>query len=154
MTLKSKLMMFTAALALSTGIAQAAITADDILQSYKDGGFSAIEVRETATTVKVEAVKDGVKLELVYDKASGDVIKRQQRAIGADGTVIGDHQSGSHDGIDDDEDDHHGSGSDDDDDHDHGDDHGGDSGHDGDDDHGGHDGGHDGGGDDDSGDDN
>jgi hypothetical protein len=150
MTLKAKLMMFTAALALSTSVAQAAVTADDIWQTYKDAGFSAIEVRETATTVKVEAVKDGVKLELVYDKATGDVIKREQRAVGADGTVVGGTQTGSQDGIDDDQDDDHGSGSDDGEGHDAGDDHGGESGgHD----DGGHDGGHNGGGDD-SGDDN
>jgi hypothetical protein len=135
MTFKARLMMFSAALALSAGMANAApITAADVLQSYTEAGFSAIEIRETATTIKVEAVKDGVRLELVYDKASGDVIKREQGAdTGQSSSTAGvdDHDEQG----DDDE-----AGSDDGPDHDAGDDHGSE-----------HDGGHDGG--DDSGDD-
>lgn len=148
MSLKTKIAMICAAVALSAGAARA-LTVDDVLQSYTDAGFSAIEVRETASTIKVEAVKEGVKLELVYDKASGEVLKREQRPLVAGG--MGQGTDASH--LDDAEEDHKG-GSDDGDDHDTDDDHGG-SDHDAGDDHGGsHDGsGHDSGDDDDDGDD-
>lgn len=155
MSLRTKIAMICAAVALSAGTAQA-LTVDDVIQSYTDAGFSAIEVRETAGTIKVEAIKAGVKLELVYDKASGEVLQREQRALGAEGVGQGsglglgdddngDHSGGSDDGAGHDAGDDHG-GSDDGAGHDAGDDHGGSdhgAGHDAGDDHGGDDSGSD-----------
>ena len=115
MSFKAKFGTISAAFLLSAGMAQA-LTVDSVLQTYQDAGFSAIDVRQTASTIKVEAVKDGVKLELVYDKASGEVLKREQRVLAAGQTGSADVASGEAD---------HANGSGDGSDHDVADDHGG-----------------------------
>jgi hypothetical protein len=81
MTLKTKLMMFTAAVAFSASMAQAAITANDVVKTYQDGAYTSIEVVDGPTQIKVEAIKDGVKIEVIYDKASGAVIKTEQHNV-------------------------------------------------------------------------
>lgn len=90
MKLKSKLMIFTAALALQAGIAQAAITANDVVRSYQEAAYTYIEVADGPTQIKVEAIKGSVKVEVVYDKASGDVVKQESGAVsGKDATQTG-----------------------------------------------------------------
>lgn len=163
-----KKLLLSAAFVLSAASAFAAVTANDLVTSYQADGFNAIEVTTGVTQIKVEAVKDGTKVEVIYDIASGAILKQEQkpaRARDANDTSVEVQTSATDftDGSDDDSNDDHGSGhgSDDGADHDAGDDHGGDrdghsSGHgsddDHDDDHGGSDNsGH--GGDDDHGDD-
>ena len=148
----AKPLILIAGLAFSASMAQA-ITVADVVQTYRDAAYSGIEVKESPNQIKVEGVKDGVKVEVVYDKATGDVIKRESEAAGVDDSNSGlevsstDHDFTGDDRSDDDI-------SDDGPDHDAGDDHGG-SGHDdsGDDDSGDDDSGDDDSGDDDSGDD-
>lgn len=174
MTFKAKLMTFTAGFAFAASMASAAITANDVVKSYQEAMYSYIEVKDGPTQIKVEAIKENVKVEVIYDKASGDVMKTEQHRIqGADAARSGvevktvardfaDHQAGgTDDDASDDDSDHHGSGTDDHsgDEHDggqddHGDDHGS-SDHSGGDDHGGsdHDSGDHDSGDHDSGDD-
>ncbi|GLS85657.1 hypothetical protein GCM10010873_06300 [Cypionkella aquatica] len=161
MKLTANPLMMTALFGLWASTAQAAITTQDVVKTYQDAAYSHIDVKEGPTQIKVEAVKDGVKVEVVYDKASGAEVKRETETTGStvggtgvevsteDDDFTDDH--GRHHGHDDDSDD---DGSDDDSDHDDGDDHGG-SGHDGGDHDGGddHGGDHDGGGDHDSSDD-
>ena len=86
MKLKTRLMLFTAALALSAGMARAAITGNDVVRSYQEAAYSHIEVKEGPTQIKVEAIKDGVVIEVVYDKVSGEVIKTESRNASADET--------------------------------------------------------------------
>ncbi len=142
----AKPLIFIAGLAFSASMAQA-ITVADVVKTYQDAAYSAIEVKESPNQIKVEGVKDGVKVEVVYDKATGDVVKRESEAAGVGDTNSGlEVSSTDHDFTDDDSADDN-SASDDGPDHDMGDDNGGsghdDSGHD----DGGHDGsGHDGGG--------
>ncbi len=106
-TTTSKALMLSAALTFMAGVAQAAITVDDVVKSYTDGNFTSIQVVETATRIKVEAVKDGVKLEVTYDKASGDVVKREQSKASAEdlaksGVAVTTGGTGSSDSMDDD----------------------------------------------------
>lgn len=112
MNTKTRMLMLSAALIVSAGFAQAAITANDIVQSYQDAAFTSIEVTEGPTLIKVEAIKDGVKLEILYDKASGEVIRREQGAASAkdaaktgvevrsvaDDAGVGKHRRGGKDG--------------------------------------------------------
>ena len=83
MKTKTRMLLLSAALIVSAGIAQAAITVDDVVKSYQGAAFTSIEVTESPALIKVEAIKDGVKLEILYDKASGDVIRREQSAASA-----------------------------------------------------------------------
>jgi hypothetical protein len=84
MKLKVKLMMFTAAVAFSATMAQATITVNDVVQTYQDAAYTSIEVKEGPTQIKVEAIKDGMKIEVVYDKASGDVIRQESHSASAE----------------------------------------------------------------------
>ncbi|MDZ4312344.1 MAG: PepSY domain-containing protein [Cypionkella sp.] len=162
MKLTAKPLMITALFGLWASTAQAAITVQDVVRTYQDAAYTHIEVKEGPTQIKVEAVKDGVKLEVVYDKASGAEVKRETETVG---TTVGGSgveistddddftdDNDDHDGMDDDSSDDDGSddsdsdhsGSDDGDDHDSGDDHGGSDHDDSDHDDSGHDGsGHD-----------
>ena len=83
MTLKAKLMMFTAAVAFSATMASAAITANDVVATYQSQGYSYVEVKEGISQIKVEAIKNGVKLEVIYDKATGNVIRQESRSADA-----------------------------------------------------------------------
>jgi hypothetical protein len=131
----------------------AAITAEDIVAQYQAAGYQRIEVKVGTTTARVEAIRDGMKIEVTYDLESGAVLKTESGAVrsgedvspgvevsnGGDDEAEAEDGTDDHSGYDDDADDDAGD--------DAGDDHG--SGHDGSDD----DSGDDDGGDDDSGDD-
>lgn len=141
MTSTTKALILGAAFVLSAAVAQAAITVADVLPAYQDGSYSAVEVREGATRITVEATKGGVRTKTVYDKASGAILTTQDYSTmnggGAGGVGAGGGDDDSDNGSD-----HSGSGE-----SDHGSDHsGGDR--DGGSDHGGDDHGGDRGGDD------
>ena len=98
----TKPLIFTVMLGFSASMAQA-ITVADVVQTYQDAAYSAIEVKEGPNQIKVEGVKDGVKVEVVYDKATGDVVKRESEAVGAGETNTGlEVSSTDHDFTDDD----------------------------------------------------
>jgi hypothetical protein len=83
MKLKSRLMIFTAATALSAGMAFAAINPERLAQSYRDAGYTYVEVKVGPTQTKLEAVKGNRKVEVVYDNASEDIIKQEFENAGA-----------------------------------------------------------------------
>lgn len=134
MTFRARLMLCTAAFAFSASMAAAAITAEDVVKSYQDAAYTYIEVKDGPTQIKVEAIKEGVKVEAIYDKATGDVLSSESHTVtageaGLSGVEVNkvsddlEDQSGS-DGTDDNatddsNDDHSGSGADDDRDGDH-----------------------------------
>lgn len=76
MKLKSSLMMFTAAAALSANMAFAAIDPQTLADAYIKEGYTYVEVTVGPTQTKLEAVKGDRKVEVIYDNASGDVIKQ------------------------------------------------------------------------------
>ena len=77
MKLRTKLMMFTAAAALSANMAFAAIDAQSLADSYIAEGYTYVEVKVGPTQTKLEAVKGERKAEVIYDNATGDVIKSE-----------------------------------------------------------------------------
>lgn len=156
-----------AALSIIGGGAFALVTTDSVIQELSASGYTRIEVANGPTQMKVEAIRGTEKLEVVYDTATGNVLKSETDTVDADeNTTPGvqvrtrdrdfvqvreqtqtgvsddddDEEDDDDDFSDDSDDDNSGSGSDDDDDDD--DDHGGHGGHGGDDgggdDHGGH----------------
>ena len=136
---------------MAASTAQAAIDPEALARDWWSQGYTSIEVTVGRSQVKVEGIRDGQKVEAIYDAATGAELKRETGAVEAGDDI--------HNGISirqrnrdfvradrhDDDDDHGGSSDDD-----SGDDHGG-SGHDddnsgsgsgnddrNDDDHGGH----------------
>ena len=156
MKLKARLMMFTAAAALSANMANAAINAQSLADAYIAEGYSYVEVKVGPTQTKLEAVKADRKVEVIYDNATGEVIKSEfdnagDDYVGKSGVEIEDVAKDFGRGGDDEDDDngdddgHSGSGGHDDDGDDSGDDDtsDGDDEDDGDDDGDGHDSGDD-----------
>jgi hypothetical protein len=77
MKLRTKLMMFTAAAALSANIAFAAINPQALADAYIKEGYTYVEVKVGPTQTKLEAVKGDRKVEVIYDNASGKPIKTE-----------------------------------------------------------------------------
>ncbi len=71
----------TAFLLMSASYSSAAITGQDIVAQYQSTGYQSIEVKVGPTQAKVEAIKDGVKIEAVYDLATGAVVKSESGTV-------------------------------------------------------------------------
>jgi phosphopantothenoylcysteine synthetase/decarboxylase len=87
MKLKTRLMLFTAAAALSANMAFAAINPQTLADSYIAEGYTYVEVKVGPTQTKLEAVKGDRMVEVVYDNATGDVINSEFQA--ADDDYVG-----------------------------------------------------------------
>ena len=77
MKLKTRLMMFTAATALSANFALAAINPQALADAYVAEGYSYVEVTVGPTQTKLEAVKAQRKVEVIYDNATNAIIKQE-----------------------------------------------------------------------------
>jgi hypothetical protein len=73
--------LVAAMMTLSAQMAAAAITSDDVIATYQAEGYSRIEVKVGLTQLKVEAIKDGVKVETIYDIETGDILKTETEAV-------------------------------------------------------------------------
>lgn len=147
MKLKARLLCYSAAIMLTTSAAFAAIDGNALADAYLAEGYTFVEVKVGPTQTKVEAIKAGIKVEVIYDNETQDIIKREQESadddeIGREGKQVRNVDRDFEDDEDEDDDDHKGrGGDDDDDDEDDDDDNGGsdDDDSDDDDDHGGDD---------------
>ncbi len=121
-------LILTAAL-LFAGNAAMAFTTESVVNDLTGQGYTRIEVRNGLTQTKVEAIRGTEKLEVVYDRASGAVLKSETERVEADddttpGISIRERNrdfvrvSSSNDDSSDDDDNRRGRGSDDDDDDD------------------------------------
>lgn len=141
MKLKAKLLCYSAAILMTTSVAFAAIDGNALADDYLAQGYTFAEVKVGPTQTKVEAIKGDMKVEVIYDNETAEILKSEQKSVESDdasrvgkqvGTVNRDFEGSDDEGRDkhdDDNDDHDGKGRGGDDDH--GDDHGGDSdGHD------------------------
>ncbi len=79
-----------AAAFLLTGQAALALTAEQVVNDLRSQGYTRIEVRNGVTQTKVEAIRGTEKLEMVYDRATGAVLKSETEAVGlTDNTAPG-----------------------------------------------------------------
>jgi hypothetical protein len=76
-------LILTAAL-LFAGNAALAFTTDSVVNDLSQQGYTRIEVRNGLTQTKVEAIRGTQKLEVVYDRATGAVLKSETEAVEAD----------------------------------------------------------------------
>ncbi|MGB5556818.1 MAG: PepSY domain-containing protein [Paracoccaceae bacterium] len=147
--MKTKLFLSTAAAAaLAATFAFAQSSTDSLVSQLQEQGFTRIEVKRGPSQMKVEAVRGTTKREMVYDIATGKLLKDEQGQVRAGDDTAPGVEIGSDDGDfmdddhnddaedDDNDDDHSGSDSDDDsEDDDHGSDHSGSGSDDDSDDH-------------------
>lgn len=57
--------------------------AEDVVSLYKADGFTRFEVRNGITQVKIEAYRNGEKVEIILDKTTGEILKRETSPVGA-----------------------------------------------------------------------
>jgi|GEM_PF-2063697 len=67
----------TAAFAISSNMAFAAVTAESIAADLKAQGYTRVEIQQSATRFKAEAFRGSEKLEAIYDANTGDVLKTE-----------------------------------------------------------------------------
>ena len=105
--MKKTLLSTTAALVLGAGIAFAQTSSDQIIADLQAQGFTRVEITNGPTQIKVEAIRGTEKLEVIYDAATGTIIKQEMETVGAgDDTTPGvEIDSESEDFLDDDDDD-------------------------------------------------
>ena len=92
-----------AVLLMTTSFASAAFDAQSVAAQLTAQGYTNIEIKVGQNVAEVEAIKDGMKIELIYDIASGAVIKSETGPAGEDddnapGTVAEDDNAGEDDG--------------------------------------------------------
>ena len=79
MKMKTKLMMFTATAALSANMAvsQTAFSAEALADAYIAEGYTYVEVTVGPSQTKLEAIRDDRQVEVIYDNATGAVLKQE-----------------------------------------------------------------------------
>ncbi len=102
-----KTLAAAALIGLGSAAAHAEITPDAIVSAYQADGYDRIEVKTGPTQIKVEAIKGNAKVEVIYDRATGETIKREVERVrmGEDTRPGVEVSSRSDDFIDDDDDD-------------------------------------------------
>lgn len=123
-----RLMLLSSALIFAASMSYAAVTANELVLAYQAQGYTRVEVKTGLTQIKVEAVKGTTKVEVIYDTATGAILKQETgRAQRGDRGIGVEMSTEAHDflggGRDDDSNDDDDSMHNDDHDDDHGDDH-------------------------------
>lgn len=75
--MKKILLTTTAAIALSAGAVFAQSIAEQVITQLQAEGYQSIEVTNGPTQVKVEAIRDGMKLEVIYDALTGAILEQE-----------------------------------------------------------------------------
>lgn len=79
-----KTLTLATAVALATTSAHADAFTDAVLAKFQEREFDFIEIKEGLTQLKVEAIRGDQKLEVIYDRASGTILKQEQERADAD----------------------------------------------------------------------
>ena len=74
-----RFMLMTAAFTFSASMAVAAVTANDLVSAYQAQGYTKIEVTTGLTQIKVEARMGKAKVEVIYDAATGAILKQESK---------------------------------------------------------------------------
>lgn len=82
--MKNLITAATALVLFSTAMAQAAVDTRALIDGLQADGYTVIEVKGGVNFVKIEAIKDDQKLENIYSKATGEIVKSEVEPIGAD----------------------------------------------------------------------
>ena len=64
-------------LVVAGGTAALALTPQDIAERYQAQGYTHIEIKQGLTQTKVEAIRGSEKLEIVFDRATGAILKSE-----------------------------------------------------------------------------
>ena len=76
-----KTIFLGAALSALGSMSFADISTQDVIDSFQSEGFSRVEVKTGPTQTKVEAIRGQQKVEVVYDRATGNVLKSETERL-------------------------------------------------------------------------
>lgn len=79
--MKSLLATTSIALVLTAGAAKAETIANQVINQLSAEGYTRIEVKNGLTQVKVEAIRYGYQLEIIYDAATGAILKQEVEPV-------------------------------------------------------------------------
>ncbi len=115
--MKNLLLSTTAALAFAASAVYADTIAEQVISQLQAEGYERIEISSSSSRVEVEAIRDGMKLEVTYDAVTGEILEQEVRPVNdSDDTTPGIEIDGQDDdSSDDDEDENDDDDSDDDD---------------------------------------
>ena len=82
-------MALTAALIMAGTLVTADPFSDKVIADLQSKGFTGIEVKNGPTQTKVEAVRAGRKVEVVWDRASGRILEQEWEAAESDDRTTG-----------------------------------------------------------------
>jgi hypothetical protein len=124
--MKNLLLTTTALFGLMAGVAAATPFTDQVVSGLQAQGYDHIEIVQGLTQLKVEAIRGNSQVEIIYDLATGAVLKQETNTVAAgtdnspgveidtdDGDFIDPTETGSDDSSDDDSDNSDDDGSDD-----------------------------------------
>lgn len=83
MNVKRNLLL--AAAFLATAQMASALTVEELVAQYQADGYGYIEVREGLTQYKIEAIRNGVKVEVIYDAVTGLILETESENVGTIG---------------------------------------------------------------------
>ncbi|WP_170971924.1 PepSY domain-containing protein [Rhodobacter sp. SY28-1] len=84
MKLRTRLLCYAAAIALTSGAAFSAIDGNQLAEDYLAAGYDFVEVKVGPTQTKVEAIRDGIKVEVIYDNETLAILKKESEAADDD----------------------------------------------------------------------
>lgn len=84
MKLRTGLLGLSTAITLFAGAAFAAIDGSQLADAYLAEGYDFVEVKVGPTQTKVEAIKGGIKVEVIYDNATLAILKREREVADRD----------------------------------------------------------------------
>jgi hypothetical protein len=80
--MKMKVLAAVAVLLMSTSLSSgAAVTGQQLADAFLNDGYTRVEVKVGATQAKVEAIRGNIKVEVTYDLATGDILKRETESV-------------------------------------------------------------------------
>lgn len=96
--MKRLLLTTTAVFGLIAGIAAATPFTDQVVSGLQAQGFDHIEIVQGATQLKVEAIRGTSTVEIIYDLATGAILKQETGTVGSGADTTPGVEIGSDDG--------------------------------------------------------
>ena len=87
MKLRSRLMLFTAVAALTGNMAHASVNPQALADQYVADGYTYVEVEQSPTQIRVEAIRGESLIEVIYLTETGEILSSEAQPID-DGDVL------------------------------------------------------------------
>lgn len=83
-----RILLLSAGLVLTANMALASVTPAALAAAYQAEGYSDVHVTQGPSQIKVEAVRDHARVEVVYDATSGAILKQEDSVARGAGSGV------------------------------------------------------------------